>query len=71
MATKETHHYSLVRRYPGREVGADAEPVLVLAQGRHTPVEVSIEPGHLEAEAEAEVGVITGAEVHAVEAAQY
>ena len=66
---KETHHYSLVRRYPGREVGADAEPVLVLAQGRHTPVEVSIEPGHLEAEAE--VGVITGGEVHAVEAAQY
>ena len=60
-----------MRRYPGREVGADAEPVLVLAQGRHTPVEVSIEPGHLEAEAEAEVGVITGGEVHAVEAAQY
>ena len=43
----------------------------MLAQGRHTPVEVSIEPGHLEAEAEAEVGVITGGEVHAVEAAQY
>ena len=43
----------------------------MLAQGRHTPVEVSIEPGHLEAAAEAEVGVITGGEVHAVEAAQY
>ena len=41
----------------------------MLAQGRHTPVEVSIEPGHLEAGAE--VGVITGGEVHAVEAAQY
>ena len=49
--------------YPGREVGADSEPVLLLAQGRHTPVEVG--------EAEAEVGVITGGEVHAAEAAQY
>ena len=37
----------------------------MLAQGGHTRVGA----GHLEGEAEAEVGVITGGEVHAVEAA--
>ena len=37
----------------------------MLAEGGHTRVGA----GHLEGEAEAEVGVITGGEVHAVEAA--